>query len=67
MVFAIQIDTRKDILRCLFLSKADLEDTETLPEHIIPQNVQVTSAQMHTLNRSRRFNITWMAWSMIAP
>lgn len=37
-------------LRCLVLSEAECEDTDTSPKCIIPQKAQVIIAQLHTSN-----------------
>ena len=52
-------------LRCLVLLKAAGDMTDTLPKHIIPQNVQVTMAQMQALNGSLMSMVTEMAQSML--
>lgn len=52
-------------MRCLVPLNKDQEATETLPKCIIPQKAHITSAQIQASNGSRRFNVEWMAWSML--
>lgn len=48
-------------LKCLVLSEAEHEDTDTSPKHIITWKVQVIITQMHTSNGSSESRVTCRA------